>query len=701
MRFMQTVISFLLAVMMLIMNPFLNFVDANKPKPEGTFMEYTAAEKTDRAWYTAAPGDNDIILQPGDSLPGAIARVREKRAAGDPSPVVIFLREGTYAAEGTLSFAGLTDLTLAAWPGETVILTDGVSITGWRETTVNGVKAFAAQIPAGMSFHSLYRGSEPLRMTRYPESGYLTVKENDRANALFTAENTPWEYTYGDRSFYYGSDLGLTNLANVTDVRIKLMHYWFCESTSLTGIADGKIGILKPASMRIEAGDRYFLENVFEMLKNPGEWYLDTAASTVYYIPQAGDEAATLSLFAPVSTQLLDIADAQNLRFFNLRFSETDWSDPAPDVKVSWLGQYGMLHPQGNLECAGAVEIRDSSFIEFVNCDFFNIGNTGVRFSGRNTDCGITGCHFRNIGCNVVFIGGENAKEEDRQTRRIHVTDNLIESYGRVFPSGIGVLLTYAVDCDLSHNEVHDGYYSAFSVGWVWGYAFHATDRIRICDNLIYDIGQGWLSDMGGIYTLGQQPHTVISGNLIHHVAADPGEGGYGGWGVYLDEGSSNITVTKNLVYDCGSQSFHQHYGRDNMIVNNIFAFSGEGQIRSSRTEDHNEFTLRANLILSEDQPIWVNASEDRFMESGNLYWDYVNYSRVYAHRDAVPEQKTGRIYARALNLRGYLLASVIADPILRDPENRDFLVAENSPALTKIGFVPWDTSVAGTVSRF
>lgn len=88
---------------------------------------------------------------------------------------------------------------------------------------------------------------------------------------------------------------------------------------------------------------------------------------------------------------------------------------------------------------------------------------------------------------------------------------------------------------------------------------------------------------MGGIYTLGIQPDTVISGNVIYNVGCDEGSYGYGGWGIYLDEGSSGMLVENNLVYDCSSQTFHQHYGKDNLIRNNIFAFGEEGAFRISK----------------------------------------------------------------------------------------------------------------------
>ena len=694
-------VAAVLAFLMLLLSPVLRALDKTEPPEAEGYLEFPDPEKTKRAFLSPEVGEHDLVLHAGDSLAGAVKTVEALRKGGEEAPVTVWLHEGTYAVGDALLPEGTKNLTFAAWENERVVFTEGLEIKNFRETEVNGARAFVADAPETADFFTLYRGETPLSLTRFPESGYLTVRAPDRETALFTDENTPWEYCYGDLAFFHGDDLTQTSFKNLADVRIKLMHYWFCENTSLTFLDGERVGMKKPCSMRIREGDRYFFENVFEMLKTPGQWYLDREARRLYYVPGPGETPEETVLFAPTREVLLTLKNAENVAFHNIRFVGADYRDPVPDADVSWLGAYGMLHPQGNLEVKGAAEIEGSRFLSFVNCDFLNLGGTGVRFTGKNTDCKITGCRFENVGCNAVFIGGANAAEEENRTRRIDVTDCLIEGYGRNVPSGIGVLLTYAADCELSHNEVHNGCYTAFSVGWVWGYGFHATDGIRICNNLIYDVGQGWLSDMGGIYTLGAQPHTVLSGNVIRNVAADPGEGGYGGWGIYLDEGSGGITVENNLVYDCGSQSFHQHYGEKNVVRNNIFAFGGEGQVRSSRTEDHKEFDLTGNVLVGEDRPLWIYAERKRFTEGGNLFWDYENGKRVFGTVDTDVDKKLARAYPLSMRLFGWLKTDLIADPLFRDPEKRDFTPATNSPAIEKLGFVPFNFKEAGTKSLF
>ena len=146
---------------------------------------------------------------------------------------------------------------------------------------------------------------------------------------------------------------------------------------------------------------------------------------------------------------------------------------------------------------------------------------------------------------------------------------------GEVHPAAIGVWIGQSPGNQILHNDIHDLYYTGVSVGWTWGYGPARAQGTRVAYNRIYNIGRGLLSDMGGIYTLGDQRGSVLSHNLIHDVRSFD----YGGWGIYPDEGTTGLVVRDNVVYGCKAAGFHQHYGKDNVIENNVFALNTEAQL--------------------------------------------------------------------------------------------------------------------------
>ncbi|RIK43113.1 MAG: hypothetical protein DCC57_18005, partial [Chloroflexi bacterium] len=275
-----------------------------------------------------------------------------------------------------------------------------------------------------------------------------------------------------------------------------------------------------------------------------------------------------------------------------------------------------------------------------------------------------------------------------------------------VFPSAVGVLMMHSAGNRVAHNHIHDFYYSGISCGWVWGYADNVTTDNRIEFNHIHDLGHGLLSDMGGIYTLGVQPGTVLRGNVIYNVE----KCNYGGWAIYLDEGSSHILVENNLCFRTSSQPFNQHYGRENIVRNNVFALGREGQISLGRAEAHNAFSLLHNIILTDGQPALVGGYRSPLEGGGrrsdlNLYWDVGGQGVAGGDRDydAQAQIVWPRRYAwDELQALGYDTHSQMADPQFTALDLSgaaglpfDVSVAPESPALA-LGFRPFDLTAAG-----
>ncbi len=601
--------------------------------------------------------------------------------------LTVWVRGGTYRLDSRLDFTAedLGRYTYKAYPGETPVVSGAVLIGNWQTETVNGIEMWTTQAGAGHYFNTLFNGVNSLPRSRYPKTGELQV-------ASIRAEDQQYpdsDYFKGNTSFN-ANPADMYAFSNIQDVDVRILHYWKDELIPVESYdaSTGYCKLTKPTSMTTKAGDRYFFENVFEVLSLPGEWYLERQTGKLYYVPLPTDNINTTMLNAGQLETIITINGVNGIGFKGITFRDTDWNIVPEELENSQAAQ----------GVAAAILATNAQDIFFESCILQNIGASGIKM-GVNTKQGLVkSCLFRNIGGTAVFIEGLNVQPDaDNITKDIIVTDNHIYKYGRVFNNAIGVLLINARNCEISHNEIHDGFYTGISAGWVWGYSYNVTDYLKIADNLIYDIGQGWLADMGGIYTLGMQPHSVISGNVVHDVGCYAGGSGYGGWGIYLDEGTSYMTVKNNIAYNCSSQGFHQHYGKENLVENNIFAMNKEGQVRVSRNEEHVMIYLKKNIIVGDDMPMYTSVEKDKFVDDGNIYWDY---TRKCAVLSGDTTKIKDRIYKAGMLCKGYYKNGVYADPLFADIETRDFTLSPDSPAI-KAGFVPWDYRQAGTLTTF
>jgi len=416
---------------------------------------------------------------------------------------------------------------------------------------------------------------------------------------------------------------------------------------------------------KLDNSAQFFFEGEKDFLDQPGEYFIDKEGSLLY-VPRPGEEIEKSTAIVPVVDQLLLIAGT-------------------PDQKVAYINFKGLsfqytkhLMPESGEDPAQAAAPSEAAVtadyvtnINFEKCEIAHVANNAIWFRAGCTDSKIQNCYLHDLGIGGVKIGEMSIPADDkRKTGNITADNNIIRSGGHVIPTGVGIMIFHSGDNTISHNEISDFKYSGVSVGWVWGYSESPAKRNKIIYNHIHHLGWGLLSDMGGVYTLGPSEGTVVSNNVIHDIYSY----GYGGWGLYTDEGSTGILEENNLVYNCKSSGFHQHYGKDNIIRNNIFAMQIKAQLQATRIEPHRSFSFTNNIVyfnsgtLGENNWGKVNAVLD-----SNIYWDMRN-AAMKADQEA---------------------HSLVVDPMFTDPATFDFSFKSNK-VINKIGFKPFDITEAG-----
>ncbi|MGB9718454.1 MAG: right-handed parallel beta-helix repeat-containing protein [Thermoproteota archaeon] len=658
-----------------------------------TVLLYVAPNGSD-SWSGRMPAPNQFKTDgPFATLHRAVESIRElKHQQGGTlrQPVTILIRGGTYFLtkplvltpedSGTFSYP----VSLAAYPGEKTVVSGGRRVTGWEEKIVDGRKLWVAEVPETAEgkwfFRHLWVNGHDCIRARSPNKGYFRV-----AGVPDAASGAKWDEGQSCFRFHEG-DLKAWN--TVRDGEIVVMNRWV-ESRLPIASVDEKERVLystRRSVFRLDPGDPYYVEHVYELLDSPGEWFLDRGASTLYYMPLPGEEPSKAEAIAPVLNELIRLeGEPESGRFVEhlfingLTFAHTEWCFPEDSASQSKPDAGGF--PQAAVGVPGCVHGQGVRNCLFEDCTFTQIGNYALELARGCQHNRVTGCRFFNLGAGGVKIGETMIREsENEQTYGNEVSRCDIYRGGRFFHSAVAIYIGQSYNNRVVNNHIHDFYYTGISIGWTWGYGRSLAKGNIVESNHIHHIGvlsdgEGpILSDMGGVYTLGVQPGTAIRFNLIHDVAGLR----YGGWGIYFDEGSTSITAEGNTVYRTSHGGFHQHYGKENIVRNNIFAFGREAQIQRSRPEHHVSFIFERNIIYWREGVLLTGSIDDfNFIFNHNLYW-----------RKDGGEICFGTLSWEEWRRHGMDINSLIADPLFIAPDKDDFRLKPDSPAF-KLGFIP------------
>jgi hypothetical protein len=652
--------------------------------------DFYVATNGDDQWTGRLANPNDGKTDgPFATVTRAQTAVRELRAQNkDNKPVRVLIRGGTYRLSKPIEFTVAdsgsenSPTTYAAYPNENPVFSGGMPIDGWKRSVD---KIWITTIPAvqegRLYFRQLFVNGarrEPARSPnkqKFRTAGPLMPLTNRESAAKDRNAKIGFRFREGDLGDWAKSD----------DAVLVLYHSWTTSRHHIAALdlTDKTVRFTAPSGWPIgywEEHQRYYIENVRAALDDPGEWLLNRKTGELAYFPSEKDFPKAEAI-VPTQTELLRLvgqpeknAFIEHLRFEGLSFQHTDWNlgrDEECDGQAAAFLRTAAVFARGAKHCV------------FQKCEIAHTGGYALWLERGCRNNRILQCHLHDLGAGGIRIGATDLPSDPKlHTEANEVADCHIHQGGRVYHAGVGVWIGKSSNNHIHHNEIADLFYTGVSVGWSWGYAPTSSHHNRIEANHIHHIGQEELSDMGGIYTLGVSPGTELVHNHIHDVRSYS----YGGWGIYPDEGSTGILIENNLVYRTKTGGFHQHYGKENVVRNNIFAFADQGQIIRSREEAHRSFTFERNIVyFSQGDLFGSQWSNGNYLLDHNIYWRTDDKPIVFpGNRDFKAWQATGQDRH-----------SLIADPKFTDPTRGDFRLSPQSPA-SKLGIKAIDVTTTG-----
>jgi hypothetical protein len=439
--------------------------------------------------------------------------------------ITVTIRGGVYPVPEKITFGpedsgrGTHRVIYRAAQGETPLFTGGVPVSGWKPGK-NGI--WQAPLARKEKLRALYIDSARAVMARTENK---IRAQGGWGSYSITAGQAPWAWQSGqvaDGIQYNSSDLPkITH--NVTDVEIENQTTWnknFIGVREITTEGDKRVFKLQQPYGAIaqqigwDAGltrnSEQIIHNALELLDQPGEFYFDRAAQTVYYIPRSGEDLTTAKVIAPVTETLIELAGTpiknrvRNLTFAGLTFAHTDYnlmeidsSHGCATLQTACINTV-FANPNWHYDVYRAYDVLPAAVvgnaiehITFSRNTIAHTGCQGMAMSNDVQDLRIVGNVIRDSGGSAITIGHpqhvfENDSPEHKHAegagierekfpagtesipRRVWIANNFLPDNSALFHGHTIITVFFSHELTIEHNWIENSPYTGINLGWGW-----------------------------------------------------------------------------------------------------------------------------------------------------------------------------------------------------------------------------------------
>ncbi|MCG9792328.1 PDZ domain-containing protein [Flavobacterium algicola] len=627
--------------------------------------------------YVSPTGSDSNSGSKSQPLASVVAAQIKARTYAGKETVIIYFADGVYYLPETIVFTpkdGGTKahpITYRAQNEGKAILSGGTKLKLNWKTYRDGI--FQAQTPKGVVIDQVFIDGLNQRMARYPN--YDATKKTDAyqgyaADAFSKERAAGWKHPEGGYMHAMHAKL------------------WGGYHYKITGKkADGELtyegGWQNNRQMGMHTTFR-MVENIFEELDAPGEWFHDEKAQLLYYKPESTTNLDKATVEVVRLKQLIDFQGSikEPVKFINLQgfvvrhAARTFMETKEPMVRSDWTIFRG-----------GAFMLTGTEDVQIVDCEFDQVGGNAIFVNNYNRRTLVKGNYIHHTGASgICFVGDPNALRdplfeygETNQFAKLDrtpgpktenypangtVEDCLIHNVGTVERQPAGVEIEMAMEITVRDCSIYDCARSGINIG-DGAFGGHLIERCDVFNTVLETHDHGSFNSWGrdrywkvkGL-DLDKYPELPFADAMKTTIIRDSRWRCNHGWDIDLDDGSTNYDIYNNLMLS-GGLKLREGFRRrawNNITVNNTF-------------HPH----------------VWYENSNDEVF-SNIFMFKYLGANTPTAEKNGKRVDSNLIFDGELTQEFGWDEHSIVGDPMFIDPAKGDFRVKEGSPAF-KIGF--------------